>query len=269
MPPLRRLSNWKKRRPITEQGLLNKLAGPRTKIACVGAFGHMERDPTPIALAQQLRGRNRVKLVDCKDLGILDELRARRLKLSMAGKRIPNELQMRLGALEKGLDLGTGVGGLRSYRESVNQFIKDHGSTGTGQRFTKPVSRRISLQPGLAWETGIKPGSLDLLIDRGTLGFVTVQGIETKRDLLQKTIDHYISRVRIGGKAVFIFKKGELMTYNRLWNRSPRDLFGKMAANGAVSVEEVGIKHSKFKIGGIGIKRTIHRELALIITRLK
>ena len=53
------------------------------------------------------------------------------------------------------------------------------------------------LQPGLAWSTGLKPRSLDLLIDRGTWFYLHRQG------RLEESINHYLEILKPGGRIVF------------------------------------------------------------------
>ncbi len=168
--------------------------------------------------------RKNVTLVDVQDSELLRRLENEyRIKpRDGEGKKILKKriavlkqfLRFRYGAVSSYAS-EVGQGGLLSYRKGIS-------------------SSRIRLLPGRAWETGIKLHSLDLVVDRGTLGWIYGQG----EGRLKRTVAHYIDILREGGKAVLFFNEAEQPNEE---NVKIRDALKKAGRKNNISVQEISI----------------------------
>lgn len=123
----------------------------------------------------------------------------------------------------------------------------------------------IKLQPGLAWETGIKPKSLDLVLDRGTMPWISSLAPGKERE----TILHYLSLVKRKGKIILLRPSaGTTPTYEGVIRQ-----LEELAAEKKLSFKEVPVKTPPFKITGNGekeikLKPIMGMSAAIIITKL-
>ncbi len=200
---------WKIRLPflqrrLTEQEFLSRLVTHNSKVACIGAWGGADADPSAAWLVQRVKSKN-VSLVDIWDPKLLEKL-----KTAHQHRNAP-ELANRIRTLSRETTLAQGVGGLLSYREGLQRM-----------RLRREVSKNaIRLIPRLAWETGIRPRSLNLIVDRGTWGFI----LDQNREDLRKTVDHYLALLQPQGKIVlFIEDTPRVKRANRELKKALNDL---------------------------------------------
>ncbi|MFA4855409.1 MAG: hypothetical protein WC634_02360 [archaeon] len=232
---------------LPEHELLQRLITRNSKIACIGGHGSPEDDPTPAFLAQATRSKA-VTLVDCQDLALLDRLK----RIQPRGK-FPKKLGQKIAGLTKGSGLKTGYGGLIKYREEMQ---------GTQKKAIIGLKTGIRLQPGLAWKTGIKPGTLNLIVDRDVNYWVSIQG-KTK---LQETINHYLSLLKKGGKIALLFNTTRDGAEEHL--RATKEIIQGLLPKQKATVEEIPIKTEKFNLGPKQIQPRYSMQLAIIVTKL-
>ena len=207
-------------KPLTEMQLLNSLVTPRSKIACIGGFGQPIDDPSAAYLTKIVRSKN-VALVDIQDSVLKQSLPS--LSERKTGK--PKEhMQRKIAIISK--NMYAGKGGLKSYR----QDMKAGG---------KKIAKTIKLYPGSAWNTGIKPNSLDLIIDRGTWQWVIWQ----KEINAQRMLIHYLEILRNGGRIVFFTEPPErIKEYMHL-----SGLLRELIKFGRINVDEIQLINAHIK----------------------
>ncbi|MFH1751069.1 MAG: hypothetical protein ABH863_05295 [Candidatus Micrarchaeota archaeon] len=183
-------------KPQTESALLRQLVRFHSKVACIGGYGSPSRDPSPKFLARRVRSGN-LTLVDVQDnptegaKSLYAKLQGRKAELKAKGL-YSSDLDSKIIALRpfEGQEHIYGLGGLRSYRKRMRRWPWQH--------FMK---RRIKLLPAFAWDTGMRPRSMDLIIDRGTFYFFGIPG------KLPDAANHYLDLLKPGGRAVFFLRR--------------------------------------------------------------
>lgn len=137
-----------------------------------------------------------VSIVDVQDMAgklLLNKLLHSGQRHLLRSSSLPVHLKDRIMLLSQTVKhpQGIGQGGLMSYRKTMTWEL--------------PKSKRgIRLIPTVAWNTGIKENSLDLVLDRGTWPFILNQGTNSGKNFLSDSIKHYLRILRPGGKVVFM-----------------------------------------------------------------
>lgn len=228
-----------------EPQLLADLLHPRFKVLYVGGYGHPGRDPMPVIIAHQLAGKG-LTLLDAQDyklneksleVPLLDKLTQKAMEYRERGnqrKPIPAPLMQKIDVLSQTLPNLRGSGGLRSYRRGL-QEIRDRGL----------IAKTIKLHPGLAWATGLKKGTFHLIVDRGTMHFIT-QSADMDHDgsRMEKTVNHYLDILPDGGKTCF-FVSERMQSVSRVISDQLLDAYlGKLMEAGKIHVREVKLEEA-------------------------
>lgn len=231
-------------KPLTEMQLLNSLVTPRSKIACIGANESPKKDPSVSYLANLVRSKN-VTLVDFQDDELIQKLWE--IKEIKTGK--PREYIERKSAEVRELERGL-------------SYLYGH---------RKGSSRAIRLSPGVAWKTGIKRNSLDLILDRGTVYWTTkgefgvTLGYEQPYTSFPILLNHYLELLKSGGRIVFMIYSRDRLSYRSL------EHLRELVAKGKLNVKEVEITKEPYKVGKkhkIEISPHTNYDRAIIITKL-
>ena len=248
------------RAPIaSEADLYKRFLNKKSKITYIGAFGSPYKEPVPAFIAQHARSKA-LTLVDCQDMVIASKLNA--LSKS-AGASTPKAVAEKLAVL-KGHIGEPGEGGLSSYRHAMQKrgadaVEKEFGSVALPGLYSWK-KRGIKLQPGLAWQTGIKPGTQTIVVDRLTNSFITKQG----PGKMTQTINHYLSLLKRKGKAIFLFETNSSL-------KSVLKELKPLIKSQNVSLEFVpldnNVKNSGFEMNGYGIKPNYTCRTAIVVTK--
>ncbi len=262
--------------PVTEPELFQRLVQPHFNVVCIGGYGDPTRDPSPAFLTKLVKSK-RVTLIDVQDESryydptILKRLRQRVSDLESRGRRIPDDVYRKIQVLSSSFPSNFfGRGGLMTYREGVREINSKADSRGT--------FGVVKLRPAYAWDSHLKPNSVHLVVDRGTWWFIAEKSHfycscspeQPNPELLERTVDHYLSLLKPGGKAVFFsgFKspvKGDLL------NKKLREL----QEAGAVHVLETQIKWPKPLANAFSGEDEIYNcvsnryKSAFVVTKLK
>ncbi|MFH0972209.1 MAG: hypothetical protein V1835_06635 [Candidatus Micrarchaeota archaeon] len=224
--------------------ILKGLLAWRSKVVYVGSGAHVWKDPLPFFIAQEVRSRNltvvepqgiRLSIEEALKKLLAEEIRnlkrqdaAKSNKGRKDARATPTGLHSLYGRLisignftnkingkmvSGRQDLGflphrpkwrvaraespLGIGSLKQYRDSIRDLLR--GFTHAGKK------NNVRFQIGLAWDTGIKPGTVDLLVDKGTHDYLTAQ------NKLQDSVKHYLELLKKGGKLVFFSRNEEFL----------------------------------------------------------
>ena len=256
-----------RRRRLPEQNLLHSLIPSRRKpkIACIGTFGNPRSDPS-LAFFMHHTPSKSVTAVDCIDSELKRRLvqkipglaaKATASRSRRAGP--PSAIVQKVNALKTGGRLFGTAGGMLNLRRRVRHLQVEAGLESKGVR----------LQPGLAWNTGLKPKSLDLLVDRDTMHWVSKQ----KPGAIAQTVNHYLSLLRKNGKIVFLVSTGleghaTAASPLRAAYQEITDILGPMVKAGGIRIEEVDITNSNFRLGKKVIEPHYRMGAAIIMTKL-
>lgn len=248
------------RAPITsEADLYKRFLHKGSKVTYIGAFGSSYKDPVPAFIAQHSRSKA-LTLVDCQDMGIALKLNS---IAKARGASTPKAVLRKLNVL-RGETGEPGEGGLLSYRHAMQRrgmalVEKEFGGVSLPGMYSWK-KRGIKLQPGLAWQTGIKPGSQTIVVDRLTNYWITKQG----PGKMAQAAKHYLSLLKPNGKAIFLFETNSAL-------KNVLKELKLLASSEGILIEFVkldnAVKNNGFEVNGHIIKPNYTCRTALVVTK--
>ncbi len=222
--------------PINEEHLLKSLVKSRQhRVACVGCFLDVRHDPTPAFLSTLVSSKH-VTVIEPQDRPIIDDHLQVVRPLDKADKlarkgilkgleeaiekkkakgKVPEELIKRANVLrntKNSINGDFGMGGITSYLYS-------------GWK-SGILKKKLRINIAFAHDTGLREKSTDLLVDRGTMHFLSLQGKHSQ------ALGHYLSRIKQNGKIALIALKENSST------GEIKKMLSALSGQGKIHVEE-------------------------------